>query len=139
MFGEIDVATHLPQQHPLDPYTGRLVTRQDEAGVKLVAADQHILLDCGFLWDIVANAEAFAPWVKLTPPVPKLGMKANFGLAAGQTLLNVSVPTNKPTLARSYPMCRYWTLALTVEGRKVAYTIGSYRPKSNTMEASWVN
>lgn len=135
---EVDLATQLPG-HPLDPYRmGRLVTRRVNEQVEIVDADDRVLLDCGLLWDIVANYEVFSPWVKLTPPEHKLDLKANFGLAQGFSLLALgdAVRTNRPTIHDSRPMCQHWLLNFTVGSRKLAYRVGSYRPKSNTMEAT---
>lgn len=142
---ELDVAMHPPVQHALDPYKGRLVTRRVGERVEVVVADQHILLGCPFLWDIVANAETFAAsGVSLIPPVPKLGLVANFDMAQKQTitmldLVGMGFPTNRPTMHDMRPMCQHWTLRIEVGGRVVAYRIGAYRPSVGCMEASWVD
>jgi len=141
MIGEVDVAVHPPHPHPLDPFhSGRLITRRTESGVSIIAADQHILLDCGFLWDLVANSEVFESWVKFFPPEQKLDMDANFNVnpLIGITGLH-ELPTNKPTLADPRPMCQHWTMVVKVSGRTVAYRIGAFRPSINAMEASWVD
>ena len=137
---ELDVAVHPPLQHPLDPFTGKLVTRVFDASgcVEVVEADEHILLDCGFLWDIVANAAVFAPWVQLISPDRALDLESNFNVAPGFSLTMLPyLPTNKPVVGQSYPMCQHWTMLLTAGSRVLAYQIGSYRPSINAMEASW--
>lgn len=142
---QLDIAVHPPFRHPLDPYAdGLLVTRREGERVEIVVADQHILLDCGFLWDIVANAEVFKPWCQLIPPATflykegsKLDLEANFDIAPGMLILGLDVPTNRPTLQNPYPICQHWTMRLTVGSRLIAYTIGSFRPSIVAMEASW--
>jgi hypothetical protein len=141
---EVDIAFHPSHHHPLDPFAdGRLVTRREGDVVEVVAADQHILLSCDFLWDVVADAEVFKPWCQLSPPVRKLDMDANFRLAPGVSLLPImalhDIPTNRPTAFNSYPMCQHWLMRLSVGSRIVAYRIGSYRPSLNVMEASWAD
>lgn len=133
---QVDVAVHPPLRHPLDPFTGRLITRRDGERVEIVEADRQILLDCGFLWDIVANAAVFAPWCTLAPPEAKLDLESNFDLAPGVALLSFEVPTNRPVQGSSYPMCQHWLLVLTVGSRTIAYRIGAYRPSVNAMEAT---
>lgn len=138
---KVDVAIHMPHANPLDPFTGKFVTRCNELGeVSVVRADQNILLDCGFLWDIVANAAVFSEWVSFFPPERRLDLESNFNVnpLIGITMLP-NLPTNKPTFFNSRPMCQHWTMVVKVADKTVAYRIGSYRPRTNTMEASWVD
>lgn len=136
MDAQVDLAIHPAHHHPLDPYaTGRLITRREGVGVEIVQADPKVLLDCGFLWDVVANATVFAPWCQLAPPVPKLGTVTNFALAPGRNILGLDLPTNRPTPYDSRPMCQHWTMRLCVGDRLIAYRIGSYRPSIGAMEA----
>jgi len=138
MLGEVDVAVHPPLHHPLDPYAnGRLVTRRTESGVEVVTADEHILLDCGFLWDIVANAAMFEPFCRLVSPDEELALTSNFNVAPGVSISGLDVPSNRPSMGNSYPMCQHWSMLLTVGSRVIAYRIGSYRPSINAMEATW--
>lgn len=134
------MAVHPPHHHPLDPYAnGRLITRRFDASgcVEVIEADQHILLDCGFLWDIVANAAAFAPFCRLISPGEELALESNFNVAPGVSIAGLDVPSNRPSMGNSYPMCQHWTMLLTVGSRVIAYRIGSYRPSINAMEATW--
>jgi hypothetical protein len=136
--GEVDVAVHPPIHHPLDPFAdGRLITRGDGTSVEVVVADDRILLDCGFLWDVVADQAVFRSLgVKLTPPVPKLALESNFNVAAGVAVAGLDFPSNRPSQFDTYPMCQHWTLELTIGNRKCAYKIGAYRPSINAMEAT---
>jgi hypothetical protein len=135
--GEVDVAVHPPHHHPLDPYAdGRLVTRRTGDSVEVVQADRQILLDCGLLWDIVANQHVFGQMgIVLRPPVPKLDMQANFNIAPLAVIAGLNFPTNRPDMENRYPMCQHWTLTLTVGSKTIAYRIGAYRPSIGAMEA----
>ncbi len=137
MLDDVDLAVHLPHPHPLDPFNGSIITRGTDDGPLLVQADEHVLLDCGFLWDVVANEAIFAPWCRLFPPVSQLDLRPNFNAAPGFALLGLNFPSNRPTAAIPWPICQHWTMVLTVGGRTTAYRIGSYRPSVNAMEASW--
>lgn len=137
---EVDLAVHPVQQNPFDPFTGRLVTRLKDGEPFIAEADEHVLLGCDFLWDVVANRELFDPWCRLTPPVTKLEALRNFHLAPGVSTLSLGdVPTNRPTLAQSWMICKDWTFRITLPGRPAVYKIGKFRPSINAMEASWLH
>lgn len=138
---EVDLAAHPGNQHPLDPFSGRLITRLADDRPYLAVADPHVLLGCDLLWDILANSALFDEWCQLVPPVTKLGMRNNFGLAPGVATFAqlTGMPSNKPTRSNPAPMCKDWTMRFTLGAdRPIGYKIGKFRPSLNVMEASLI-
>lgn len=138
MAEEVDLCVHPPHHHPLDPFAGgQLITRREHLSLEIVKADEFVLFGCDFIWDIVANYRAFEHWVSFRPPVKSLGIVSNFNCGPGFTLAYLpELPTNRPTLQGSRPMCQHWTMEINIGSRKLAYQIGKYRPSINAMEAS---
>jgi hypothetical protein len=142
---QVDVAAHPPHTHPLDPYTnGHLVFRAEGNHATLIEASEHILLDCGLLWDLANNSKIFAAFgIRLFPPEHKLDLKATVNgqdayVPDGQHVLWIGEwhETNRPTPCASARMCQHWAMAIDLNGKRTAYRIGDWRPKMNVMEAT---
>jgi|SRR5882757_16584 len=138
---EVDLAAHPPNQHPLDPFSGRLITRLADDRPYLAIADTHVLLGCDLLWDILANRALFDEWCQLIPPVTQLDVRASFSLAPGVATFGqlAGVPSNKPTRTNPAIICKDWTMRLLIPNdRPIGYKIGKFRPSLNVMEASLI-
>jgi hypothetical protein len=131
---QVDICVHPPHPHPLDPYTGKIITRREGTSVEIVQADQYVILACEFLWDIVANYGVFKQWVDFAPPVKKLDIKSNFNMGPGFHIMMLpNIPTNRN---ERQALCQHWYLIFKVGSRRIRYQIGAYRPSINAMEAS---